>query len=199
MIKRKYRILIAMFSLLILLMIVDKTYAKYITAAKTETDITIAKWVIKINDQDITKDTPIENVIVPYYIPNPHIKDGVLAPTSRGYFDLTIDGSEADTSFTQTISMELAEKNTVTDLIIIGYSEDTTSLTPTVIFTEENQDIVKDFLITDTDRTKTYRVFVEWYDSTDELMNNQDDTEASKRGKAAINVSINCIQIKETL
>jgi len=52
-IKKKFRLLLALIALFICLSSIEKTYAKYITSASGNTDITISRWNIKLNDFDI--------------------------------------------------------------------------------------------------------------------------------------------------
>ena len=66
-IKKKFRLLLALIALFICLSSIEKTYAKYITSASGNTDVTISRWNIKLNDFDITNGSNFTNAIVPTF------------------------------------------------------------------------------------------------------------------------------------
>lgn len=187
---RKFRLLLAFASLLVLVDLVQDTYAKYVSSADANSNLTIARWSFTVNNQDIIANNNFTNTIIPVFDQNNNINNSVIAPTSTGYFDITINSSNVDVAFNEIITLSKSNNNTVTDLKFTGYKlnngelinfEDTTMVTSTHALNEEN-------------KINTYRFYIQWVDGNNEEMNNIEDTEAAINGTAAINVNINFIQ-----
>lgn len=186
---KKVYLLLALASLLLLVSVIQNTYAKYISKATANSNFTIASWNFKVNNQDINANSNFSNVIVPVFENNPNIKDNVLAPTAEGYFDINIDHSSVDVSFTEKIKLGFSDNNTVSDLKITGYTLNNSSLK------EFNGDeISTDCLLSDNVKINKYRFYVTWIDDDGQTMQNKDDTEAAKNGNASISVSLSFIQ-----
>lgn len=186
---KKLYLLLALASLLLLVSVIQNTYAKYISKATANSNFTIASWNFKVNNQDINANSNFSNVIVPVFENNPNIKDNVIAPTSEGYFDINIDHSNVDVSFTEKINLNLSEANTVSDLKITGYAINDGS-----IIEFNGNEISTDCLLSDNVKINKYRIYVTWIDGDGQTMQNKDDTEATKNGNASISVSLSFIQ-----
>lgn len=186
---KKVYLLLALASLLLLVSVIQNTYAKYISKATANSNFTIASWNFKVNNHDINANSNFSNVIVPVFENNPNIKDNVIAPTSEGYFDINIDHSNVDVSFTEKISLNLSDANTVSDLKITGYAINDGS-----IIEFNGNEISTDCLLNDDVKINKYRFYVTWIDNDGQTMQNKDDTEAAKNGNASISVSLSFIQ-----
>lgn len=186
---KKVYLLLALASLLLLVSVIQNTYAKYISKATANSNFTIASWNFKVNNQDINANSNFSNVIVPVFENNPNIKDNVIAPTSEGYFDINIDHSNVDVSFTEKINLNLSDANTVSDLKITGYAINDGS-----IIEFNGNEISTDCLLGDNVKINKYRIYVTWIDGDGQTMQNKDDTEATKNGNASISVSLSFIQ-----
>lgn len=187
---RKITFLLALLALFYCISLIQSTYAKYLSTADADTNITIARWNILVNNQDISQNSNFSEVLEPTFTGNENIKDGVIAPTATGYFDITLDGSTTDVSFSYDISFSEADDNTVTDLKITKYEIDGHSYT-------YNGPISGNILLNDQNRALTVRVYVEWVDQTDdETMTNVDDTTAANGGVAKFKVNVNVIQLR---
>ena len=187
---RKFRLLLACISLIILMDLIQDTYAKYVSSADATSEFTIARWAFTVNNQDIIANNDFSATIVPVIDSNPNISSGVIAPTSTGYFDIVVNSANVGVAFDQTITLSQGDDNTVTDLVYTGYKinngnvvsfGNTTEMTTTHQLGEQNT-------------TNTYRFYIEWQDGTGETMDNSDDTDASIDGTATVNVTINFIQ-----
>jgi len=189
--KQKHRFIIAFISLLFLLSLIQETYAKYISNAAADATLAIARWNIVVNTQDITSNNNFSNKITPVFSGSSHIASDIIAPTSEGYFDIAINVNSVDVSFTETITLSLGETNTITDLVIIGYSLDGDDM---VAFGDGAKTITNNVLHTQSNRIYTYRIFVKWYDGEDEEMDNAADTAATKLGIASVKVDVNFVQ-----
>ena len=182
---KKVYLLLALASLLLLVSVIQNTYAKYISKATANSNFTIASWNFKVNNQDINANSNFSNVIVPVFENNPNIKDNVIAPTSEGYFDINIDHSNVDVSFTEKINLNFSGTNTVSDLKITGYAINDGS-----IIEFNRNEISTDSLLSDNVKINKYRFYVIWIDDDGQTMQNKDDTETAKNGNASISVSL---------
>lgn len=188
-IKKKLIFFLAMISLFYCVSLIQSTYAKYVTAATGTTNLTIARWNIVVNDQDVTNNSNFSSTIQPVLNASTNIKNGVLAPTSTGYFDIILDMADVDVSLEYTISVGSSGDNTVDDLRVTSYSINGVTSTYTSSLTDQ-------LLISETTRTKTIRFYFEWYEGPGEIMDNADDTEATIDGIANIDATITFTQIR---
>lgn len=190
--KRKYRLLIAFISLFLLVSMIQDSYAKYISSATATSDLTIAKWAFKVNNQDVLAAADFSTVLSPVFTGNTYTAENVIAPTAQGYFDLTVDASNVDVAYTQTITITRSDTNTVTDLDITGYKLNGGTM---VAFTDTTApSFSTDHALHETPSTNTYRIYVNWLDGTGETMDNTADTTASQTGIASFKVTINFVQ-----
>ena len=185
--KRKMIFFMALISLFYCVSIMQDTYGKYLTAAEATTELTIARWQIYVNDQDIVNNSDFSEVITPTFAGTSNIQSGVIAPTSTGSFNLEINGEDTDVSFTYTISLDTTDCN-VSDLQITGYTIGNTHYNYT------GNDITGDILLNDTNKVVSITFDVVWNDGTGSTMNNAADTAASKTGPATFDVDVNFIQ-----
>lgn len=189
---RKLRLLLACISLLLLVDMVQDSYAKYVSSAEANGSFTIARWAFMVNNQDVLSNSNFSATILPAFDTNAHIATGVIAPTSTGYFDVTIDASNVGVSYDEQFTLSRASTNTVTDIKFTGYKLNNGNV---VTFNNTtNPTLTTTHLLSEANRVNTYRFFIEWYDGQNETMDNSDDTQASANGVAAIKVDLRFIQ-----
>ena len=189
-IKRKIIFFVALMSLFYCLTLMQDTYAKYISSADATAGLTIARWNILVNTQDVKENSNFTNLIVPVFEGTTNIKEDVIAPTSEGYFDIVIDGTGTDVSYTYTLNIDYADGNDVDDLVITKYTIGEVNYVYTI-----GNNITDDVLVNATDKVTSIRFFVEWNDDTQtQTMDNAEDTIATKNGMAAFKVNLNVIQ-----
>lgn len=189
-IKNKIKFFIALISLVYCISLIQDTYAKYVSSASGNATMSIARWNILVNDTDIKNNSNFTNTITPVFEGNENIANNVIAPTSTGYFDIVLDGANADVSFNYTINLDVDETSDVSDLVIEKY---TIGSDPTE-YTYDGT-ISNNIILTDINKTISYRFYVTWNDSETASMDNVGDTLAAG-GEAKIAVSINFIQLK---
>ena len=193
MIKNRLVLAMALFSLVISFVLIQETYAKYQTTAEGTTNISIARWKIKINSQDIITDSVITNTITPIFSGNEHIKAGVIAPKSEGYFDIVIDSTNVDVSFKYTVSTSINENSVVDDLNVTGYSLNGGTIIPV---SGSLNDVTNTIMYGSSTTTNSLRIYIAWEDFEEENMNNSDDTLAAlSEGKANLDVLLTFTQI----
>lgn len=189
-IKRKIIFFVALMSLFYCLTLMQDTYAKYISSADATAGLTIARWNILLNDQDILVSSNFSDTIVPTFEGTDNIKSNVIAPTAEGYFEIELDGTDTDVSFDYTISITKPNTNTVDDLIITGYEIDGTSYTY-----DDEDDITGEILFDDLDKVKNFTFYVEWDDNeSTQTMNNAQDTATTNGGEASFYITVNVVQ-----
>lgn len=167
---KKIILLSALFFLIMCFYFIQETYAKYVTSTQGNINAKIARWNIKVNDTDIKNNTNLSEDIIPTFDSSENIAENVIAPTIKGYFDLNIDASAVDVSFTYKILIE--ESDIISDFKITGYQIGTN---PKVDLSGTNE-INNDILYTETERVQTIRIYFEWYDEDDNNMDNAADT-----------------------
>ena len=181
--------------------ILTYTYSKYVTGASGSASVRVAAWNITVNNQDVANNSNFSSVIIPVFPGNSNIASGVIAPTAEGYFDITIDGTGTDVSFSYTITTSDNSDSAVSDLKLSGYSIDNgqrqnvssqngqISISDNVLYNQQDKDI-------------TIRVYFIWNDdSTDgAVMDNDDDTDATRDSdnRAMIDVNVSIVQLANT-
>ena len=188
---KKFKLLLAMISLLVLTNSIQESYAKYISSASSMSNFTIAQWTFIVNNQDVLENEDFSSTIVPVIDSNSNIKDGVIAPTSTGHFDINIDFSNVEVAFKEEVSITQDSETNVSDLVLTGYS---VNGGPKINIAAGDK-ITVNHALDDTSTTDNYRFFVEWVDGDGETMDNEADTEASEDGIAKVKVNLNFIQL----
>ena len=196
--KKKIVLLLIILFLVLLVNTITSTYAKYKTVTNSEFNTNIARWNIKVNNQDITNNEPLTNSLTPIFPGNEYIAENVIAPGATGYFELEIDATNVDVSFKYDVTIE--ESDYLKDFIITGYEVDGTltslSRDPSTETTQENTSIQNTISYTDTNRIKTIKVYLEWIEGSKETMNNEDDTNVTiNYDKVSLPVSLTFTQI----
>lgn len=190
---KKKLILLVVLSIILCLFFVQESLAKYITAADETANISIARWKILVNDEDIRDENTVNTVINPVFLGNDNIAENIIAPTSEGYFDLIIDAREADVSFKYKISMSVNQNSSVKDLVATKY---VVNGGEPITMDINNQTIENTVLYGNNNSTINIRVYIVWNDDDGSLMDNSADTLATTSGNSAMmNVSLNFTQV----
>lgn len=188
----------------------SSTYSRYVAGTTGNIDILFAKWQILINNQDITDQNSSNISITPTIEQNENIKENTVAPTSKGYFDINIDPSNADVSFQYTVDLEI-DNEEIPDLMITKYTilPDDYEEGDTIEYTTLQTNTITNQLIYDNETENfsfdpfTIRIYFEWYEGENEQMDDEDDTEigisaAEDELSFTINANISFEQIIES-
>ena len=189
--KKKLKLFIALISLFYSVSLIQTTYAKYTSSADANANLTVARWNILINNQDIKQNSDFTNNITPTFTGTTNIAANIIAPTSEGYFDVVVNGNNTDVTFKYTITITQDLASNVSDLKIYKYTIDTDSTehTFTDAYTLDNT-----VNLNDTSKTHTYRFYVRWLDGDGETMENTADTASTNNGKGIFDIKVNVIQ-----
>ena len=195
--KKKFLLLITAVATCIMIYTIVQIYAKYLTSAEGDASINIANWNILVNNVSINSGTDITNTLSPIFPGTQHIASDIIAPTAEGYFDLNLDYTNVDVSFTYNISLEVSQNSSVQDLVVYGYKIDDGTLVP---YTDTSVPITDTIPYGANPKTRKITVFVKWNDdASTQTMANAADTAAAASGvPAAFNVTVGFTQITQT-
>ena len=198
----KFKILLVISSLALTLSLMSNTYSRYVADVDSNIDLLFAKWQILVNENDITNNTTTSINITPIMEENVNVAENTVAPSSKGYFDIDIDPSNAGVSFDYSINLNIEDEN-MPDLMISKYAvldkdyNEGDQITTTTILNNTINGTV-DYNAT-AHEPFTVRVFFEWYEGVDEKMDDEADTnigyEAALNNKSLlVNASISFSQ-----
>lgn len=171
--KRKDLTFIMIFFLTLCLSITylfQTSYAKYRKQLEGELNTTIASWLIKVNNEDVTQSRTLENEIIPVFDTNPYVKENTIAPGSTGYFDIIIETVNVDVDY----NVEIVDSKEATDLqdfVLKQYELNDSGTRIDITDHTFSKDFTKN-----TEQTKIRFYFVWDDDEATQTMNNQDDT-----------------------
>lgn len=184
---KKARYILVLISLSVCLCLMSSTYSRYVADTSGNIDILFAKWQILVSNTDITGDSGSTITFVPTIEENANVASNVIAPSSKGSFDIDIDPTNVDVSFKYSITLGIENENTP-DLMITKYA-----IIPNSYVEGDTLEVVSltDNLITNTLNFNneiesfkfepfTVRVYFEWYEGENELMNDDADTTVGK-------------------
>lgn len=195
---KKLKILILIITLSVTLCLMSNTYSRYIADATGSIEAPFAKWQIMVNNEDINKQASTKVSFTPIIDKNENIADNVIAPTSTGYFDITIDPSNTDVAFNYSIDLSVENIN-MPDLMVSKYAilPDNYIEGDALTFSEITNNQINNNLEKN-NKAFTIRVYFEWYDGNDNQMDDDADTiigTSTDDIKVIINANINFKQI----
>ncbi len=180
---KKLKIILVFISLSVALCLMSNTYSRYVSDATGNVNLSFANWQILVNSNDITSNSSTELTFIPVIEQNSNVKSGVVAPSSKGYFDIQINPSNVDVSFTYSITLGVTNEN-MPDLMITKYS-----IVPDGYIEGNALEVIElqDNNITNTLNYNkninnfrfspfTIRVYFEWYEGSNETMDDAADT-----------------------
>ena len=117
----RIKILLVFIPLCLCLCFMSNTYSRYVAGTTGNLKMSFAKWQILVNNEDIINNSSSSIDIVPVINENEYVENNKIAPSSTGYFDISIDPSNVDVSFDYSISLSVVNEN-IPDLIITKYA-----------------------------------------------------------------------------
>ena len=193
----RIKILGVLLPLCLLLCFMSNTYSRYVADTTGNLKMSFAQWQILVNNNDITENSSSSINITPIMDENENIKSNKIAPSSSGYFDISIDPTNVDISFNYSIELEVVNDN-IPDLMITKYAildyDNSNSENITYKNIENNliqgsMDIKNiatssdEIINTSSDEIKEnnfkpfiIRIRFEWYEGENEKMNDEADT-----------------------
>ena len=177
---RKFKIILLILSLSLTLSYMSNTYSRYVADATGNLEVLFAKWQILVNGQDVEDQTTSSIKLTPVIDANDNVAQGKIAPSSKGHFDIVINPENVDVSFEYAIQLAVLNEN-MPDIMVTKYSildNDYVEGTTLDIEDIQNNEIIGSFDYTQGKKYETFtvRVYFEWYEGTNELMNDETDT-----------------------
>lgn len=99
-----FKLLLLILILIFAFLTIRNTYSKYITQSDSNSNFNISRWNIKINNEDIEKKTDFSEDLKVSYLKDENIAEGVVVPTSKGTFELSLESTGTDLPFEYEIS-----------------------------------------------------------------------------------------------
>jgi len=121
-VSKKIKLLIFLLCLVVLISTVNTTYSRYASSSTGTVTTEFARWQIFVNSQNVTENYSSSLTFTPVIEENANIAANKMAPTSSGYFDVAIDPTNVDVSFTYDISLSTVEGSQLTDIVITSYA-----------------------------------------------------------------------------
>lgn len=193
----RIKILGALVPFCLFLCFMSNTYSRYVADTTGNLKMSFAQWQILVNNEDITNSTSSSVVLTPIINENKYVKDNKIAPSSSGYFDISIDPSNVDVSFNYSITLDVVNEN-IPDLIITKYAILDNDYNANEVITYKNieNNLIQgsldieniatnsdEIISTSNDEIKNIdfkpfivRICFEWYEGENEKMNNETDT-----------------------
>ena len=170
--KKKVILLVILLVLVALITVIGTTYAKYRTTTTGTASASIARWNIKVNNNNVKNNTTLSESLKVTFPGNEYMAANVVAPTAEGYFDIEIDASEVDVTFDYTI--KITENANVKDFVVSGYSIGENGTKQAV-----NGSITNTIAFDATEKKQLIRVYLTWIDDENATMDNSEDTKVT--------------------
>lgn len=178
--------ILCIISLLITMLSIQRTYARYFEMVDTTYDTHIKRWLIKVNSHNIHEEQTLTEVMQPVLVEEENRNNNVLVPGGTGYFDMVLDYNYVDVAFQYEFSIEQLNTNQLADFELYGY-EIIDGDTSTVTETNELKGVIDPETDVNSagEKIREVRFLFRWNDGDGSTMNNQADTQF--RGEANTN------------
>lgn len=118
----KIKILIFLVCIVALVSTVNTTYSRYVSSAAGTVTTNLARWQLFVNSENITSNYGTSMTFTPVIIPDKNVAANKIAPSSKGYFDVAINPTNVDVSFTYDININIPDDSLITDIKFTDYS-----------------------------------------------------------------------------
>ena len=181
---KKHIMVLAPFFFLIGIYLLIGSYGLFESERTNTSQIDIAKWQVKVNDDSINGSVSTFTVDNINWNSSPNVKEGKVAPGGTGYFDIVIDPNDTDVSIIYNITFDfsnLDEDQFVIDEII---ELDNKPIVHTDTYTYSNIITLDDI---NDNETNTIRVYISWVNDEN---NNEKDSNLGKVYNNSIEIPI---------
>lgn len=193
----RIKILCILIPFCLFLCFMSNTYSRYVADTTGNLKMSFAQWQILVNNEDITTGATSSVVLTPIIDKNKYVKNNKIAPSSSGYFDISIDPSNVDVAFNYSITLDVANEN-MPDLMITKYAILDNSYTEGDVISSKTieNNLIQESLdfeniatssdeitVTNSDEIVNnnfkpfiVRIYFEWYEGENEQMNDEADS-----------------------
>ena len=187
---KKYSMVLAPFFFLVTILIVIGSYSLFESQRTNTSELEIAKWEIKVNDDLLSGGESTFTINNFVWSTSQYVKPGKAAPGLSGYFDIVIDPNDTDTSIRYDITFDFSNLDSDQFQITEIKEIDDKSIVRTGEYTYSNIILLEDI---DDGETNTIRVYIEWVNDEN---NNEKDSELGTvlNNQISIPVSVDVTQ-----
>ena len=180
--------------LIISFFVVQDTLAKYRKKVDENISLGLARWDIKLNNESIAGKESITSDVTPIFEESDYVAENVIAPGITGYYDIVIDATEVDVSFSYKLTSIVNEVEKYPDIVAYGYTIDPDNNEEISNYEETG---IEGTIAHNTEETKI-RVYIKWQDDEGNAMDNAEDTAlAISKSSIEMHSTFNFTQIKE--
>ena len=141
--------------------VIKESYAVFETLGSGTADFSIGRWVINLNNIDISSGQTLSFSINSFnYSDSSHIANGVIAPGRSGYFELVLDPSGTDVAIRYDIVLDMEQEYEDNITYYVTTTDGTTIQTGPNTYSG-----IIDLDSIDDGDTATLRIVVEWVDN----------------------------------
>lgn len=185
---KSVKIILLILVLIVLFLVIRSTYSKYISTKDSGTNFHISKWNILLNDKNISENKDFsQDIQITYNENTENIAQGVIVPTSKGYFEIKLESTGTELPFEYTLKVKQEEDldNSIPDFKITSYilnDNETIELDPDqteIVGTVEPPKDV-DGKFTGQEVINNFIIYVEWEDTENNILDNLEDVSISK-------------------
>ena len=178
--------------LIISILSIRSTYARYVTALNSNSYIDISRWLLKVNTQDIIQNSNFSgNFELKFNEDSEYIAENKITPASTGYAEVLIDYSYITLPFTYSITFS---SDSLEDLKFTGYSIDDGE-----IIEHNTATITKNVNPDGVTTTQSFKLHFTWFDGTGETSNDIQDTTYSRSPEnMKLDMSVTFTQLEST-
>ena len=107
---KSVKIILLILVLIVLFLVIRSTYSKYISTKDSGTNFHISKWNILLNDKNISENKDFsQDIQITYDENTENVAQDVIVPTSRGYFEVTLESTGTELPFEYTFKVKPEE------------------------------------------------------------------------------------------
>lgn len=185
--RKSFYALLILASIFMAITVFTDTFSVFQTDGLAVINQEVGKWVIKINDIDISTSASSDFVIDNFnYSANTKVKDGKIAPGRSGYFDVTIDPTGTEVSVLYSIEFDFGDSEMLTSSVVVLDGDGVVKTGPNKFSGIISLDDIENEI------TNTLRVYIEW---TNDETRNEEDTDIGMNDQyISIPVSVNAVQ-----
>lgn len=188
---KRIKVILILLILSVTLSFMSHTYSRYVVDTTSNIEVSFAKWQVLVNETDITDGTTTNLEITPVIEASDNVKANTIAPSSKGYFDIVVNPTNIEVSFDYKVTLNLLNENMpdilISKYVILSdtYKEGDAVTTSDIINNEITGSLTYDNETENfTFKPFTIRVYFEWFEGTNESMNDESDTEIGKDAAA---------------
>lgn len=183
--KKIILIIICIISILSTIIIFLSTYSKYSEDAEATMENQVGKWIIKLNNTDITQgisqDFLIQNIVIEE---NTNVIEGKIAPGTSGYFDIEINpaGTQVAVRYDITLNKENITNDEIQITSVSELNGNTLTRTAENVYTG-----IIPLADVENGNVNSIRISIDWNNNE---LNNENDSQTGNKANSVLEIPI---------